>query len=355
MIFTISEHMRFVDEDESIRLTDFAFDLPTQRKFKDSGAMVAPATLARVGIMEYSAGQLGNLFADKPKGEVIKVMTRAEDLFHEDAIESARSAPITIGHPDVDVSVKNADYLQKGNLDGVPFKDEDGVHLSGHIILTHEESLNLVDAGVDQLSSGHDARLVRLSDEEAEELGYHAYKTNIRHNHIAIVPRGRAGSARIKDEKEEPNEEVKMYDQEHVSGLEARLDAAVTLADSLKAKLTEAEAKLTDEHIQSLVDKRLVFLQNVAQFTEQDVSKMSEIDAMQVALKDTLGKDYVDRDASFIRTRYQILVEEGVPQEQATDISQALHDHALNSSKPEQMAKSPSQEARERMIARATK
>ena len=154
-----SEHMRFHDEEEleTIRLVDFAFDLPSQRKFKDSGAMVARATLARVGIMEYSAGQLGSLFADKPKNEVIKVMTRAEDLFHADAIESARSAPITIGHPAEDVTIKNADYLQKGNLDGVPFADEDNIHLSGYIVLTHEESLNLVDAGVDQLSSGHDA------------------------------------------------------------------------------------------------------------------------------------------------------------------------------------------------------
>ena len=354
-----SEHMRFHDEEEleTIRLVDFAFDLPSQRKFKDSGAMVAPATLARVGIMEYSAGQLGSLFADKPKTEMIKVMTRAEDLFHADAIESARSAPITIGHPAEDVTIKNAEYLQKGNLDGVPFADEDNIHLSGYIVLTHEESLNLVDAGVDQLSSGHDAKLVRLSDEDAEKLGYHAYKTNIRHNHIAIVPKGRAGSARIKDEDEQGDKtnEVKMYDQEYVSGLEAKLDAAVTLADSLKGKLEAAEAKLTDEHIQSLVTARFEFLKDASQFTDQDLSTMTEIEAMQVALKDALGKDYSDRDEAFLRTRYQILVEEGVPQERDTDISQALRDHANNSSRPQPAAKTASQEARERMIARQTK
>lgn len=354
-----SEHMRFHDEEEleSIRLVDFAFDLPSQRKFKDSGAMVAPATLARVGIMEYSAGQLGSLFADKPKTEMIKVMTRAEDLFHADSIESARSAPITIGHPAEDVTIKNADYLQKGNLDGVPFADEDNIHLSGYIVLTHEESLNLVDAGVDQLSSGHDAKLVRLSDEDAEKLGYHAYKTNIRHNHIAIVPKGRAGSARIKDEEEQGDkqDEVKMYDQEYVSGLEAKLDAAVTLADSLKGKLEAAEAKLTDEHIQSLVTARFEFLKDASQFTEQDISGMTEIEAMKVALKDSLGKDYSGRDETFIRTRYQILVEEGVPQEATTDISQALRDHAQHGARREPEAKTASQEARERMIARQTK
>lgn len=337
--------LSFHDEAEDVvRLIDRCFDLPTQRKFKDSGAMVAPATIARTGIMEYSAGQLGALFSDRPATELIKVMTRAEDLFCADSLESYRSAPITIGHPDGDVTVENADILQKGNLDGIPFQD--GENLAGNIVLTQVEALNLVDAGVDQLSSGHDAKLVRLSDEDALKLGYHAYKTGIRCNHIAIVPRGRAGNAKIADEEEQ----VKMYDQDFVSGLEAKLDAAQTEAEELKVKLADAQTKLSDEAIEARVKARLEFLQEAAQFTDADLTGLSVLEAKRVALKDACGKDYADRDEAFINVRYDILVEEGFEAE--TDMSQALRDHAVNPDVHLKDEKAPQQTARDRMIQR---
>lgn len=344
------QRLRFHDEaDNVVRFSDRGYQLPSKRKFKDSGAMIAPVTIARTGIMEYSAGQCGDLFSDWPATKVVKVMTRAEDLFCADSIELYRSAPITIGHPVNDVDTDNASYLQKGNLDGIPFRD--GEQLAGHIVLTHSEALTLVDNGVNELSSGHDATLIRLSDEEAEEMGYHAYKTNIKPNHIAIVHKGRAGTARIGDDISMiPSEEVKMYDQEHVTGLEARLDAAVTLSDELKGKLQAAEAKITDEAIQGLVDARLEFMQEVAQFTDTDVSKMSKIEAMKVALKDACGKDYSDRDDAFINIRYSILVEEGG--EADTAITAALRDGLPGEVDPQEKVLSAAEAARARMIER---
>lgn len=356
----MSQRITFRDEAELelTRFVDEGCDLPTQRKFKDSGAMIAPATIARTGIMNYSAGQCGKLFSDWPATKVVRVMTRAEDLFHADSLELYRSAPITIGHPDEDVSIDNAGWLQKGNLDGIPFQD--GEQLAGHVVLTHKEALDLVDAGVSQLSSGHDATLIRLSDEDAARLGYDAYKTNIRPNHVAIVPKGRAGSARIADEDEgagktkEDEGQVKMYDQAHVSGLEAQLEASVTLADGLKAEVQELKLKITDEAIQVLVNKRLEFMTEVAQFTDADISGMSELDAKKIAIKDACGKDYSDRDEHFINARYSILLEEGT-ESGGTDISQAFRDHIKD---PEIKVKSEptqSESARQRMIDRQSK
>ena len=361
--------IRFVDESdlEVIRITDDSFELPSQRKFKDNGAMIAPATIARTGVMEYSAGQLGKLFADMPPSSIIKVMTREEDLFHEDSLESYRSAPITIGHPKEDVTIENAAELQHGNLDGIPMRDGD--HLTGQIVLSTAKAIDLVEAGVEQLSSGHDARLVRLSDEDAERLGYHAYKTNIRCNHIAIVPRGRAGSARIADNAEEvvegvvdnaelkddQEQEAKLYDQEYVSGLEARIDAQEAEVAALKAQLKDAQEAASDEALEQRVQELLDFRAGVSKFTDADISGMSKVDAMRVALQDALGKDYSKHSDTFVETRYAILLEEGVPGGD-TEITQALRDHASSLHVNSELTpkESPAATARARMIARYT-
>ena len=182
------------EETTTVKLNDFASDLPSERKFKDSGAMIAPCTIARTGIMQYRASECGTLFKDRDPNSIVKIATLEEDLFCKDSLESYRSAPITVNHPKEDVTIKNAKDLQKGNLDSVPFAD--GALLSGHIVINDEDTLKLIDEGTSQLSSGHSCTLV-MADSNLE---YDAYKTKIRANHIAIVESGRAGSARIADE-----------------------------------------------------------------------------------------------------------------------------------------------------------
>ncbi|MGI4214911.1 hypothetical protein ACR2VI_28150, partial [Klebsiella pneumoniae] len=175
-----------------------------------------------------------------------------------------------------------------------------------------------------------------------------------------IVPKGRAGNARIADEDEqgsgEPQGEgqVKMYDQEFVSGLQAQLAAAQEREASLKLKLADAELKLTDEAIEARVKERLDFLTEVTQFTDEDVTGMTAVEAKRVALKDSLGRDYADKDDVFINMRYSIMVEEGVP-ERDTDLTRALRDNANNQQLGTATVEpSAAEKARQRMIDRQT-
>lgn len=112
----------FHDEATTVNLNDRGIDLPTQRKFKDSGQMIAPATIARTGIMQYRAKERGLLFADRDPNSIVNILTDATELFDEESINSYRSAPITVGHPDVDVDVENAKDLMKGQLEGLPLR-----------------------------------------------------------------------------------------------------------------------------------------------------------------------------------------------------------------------------------------
>jgi len=125
--------------------------------------------------------------------------------FSTASLESYRSAPITIGHPETDVNTENAKELIKGVLEGMPMKDESGEMLIGTLVINDADTIALVRANTNQLSSGHTASLVMC---DFDTVGYHAKKTNIRANHIAIVPKGRAGVAAIEDSAEELEEVV---------------------------------------------------------------------------------------------------------------------------------------------------
>lgn len=397
----------FLRDEDIIQLHDLTFDLPTERKFKDSGAMIAPATIARTGIMNYRAGTCGALFADRDPESIVRIMTEASELFDADSIESYRAAPITIGHPLDDVSIENAKELMKGQLESVPFAD--GENLSGVIVLNEVEAINLVEAGVSQLSSGHNCVLV-LADAGED---FDAKKTKIRANHIAIVRRGRAGNAQIADEAldvktptaEELAEkhgvpiadveaviakgtkvelehttdttkaaeiardhiaesmeyygalaemeeelaakdeapEVKIFDQDFVDALDAKMDALAT-----KLALRDEEIAKFNDTLATSVKERIAFLSELAQFSDADFSEMSEHDAKVVALKDALGLDLKDKSKSYIDIRYDIMKDEGIKDE---GLSQAFKDTIDFVTTPVE-EKSPAQTSRDKMIAR---
>ena len=341
--------VRFIDEANPNlhSFMDKGLKLPTQRTFKDSGAMVAPAVLARTGIMQYLAKECGAAFADMDPNAVVNIMTRPEDLFDPESLASYHAAPITIGHPDDDVSIDNAKDLQRGHLDGIPIRDGDD--LTGQIVLTHAEAVDLVGSGeAEELSSGHDAIVVRVTDEEAKQLGYHAYKTNIRCNHFAIVRKGRAGNARIADEQ------VKMFDQAFVDGLQAKLDAAEESARTSEAKLADA-VKAHGEQLEAMVKEQVEFRLTLAKLSDADFTGMSMLEAKRVVLKDA-GIDLEGKSDDYVKIRFDIFLEDAA-KEDADDskMAQALRDAATHQQVPikkEPPKPSPAEEARQRMIDR---
>lgn len=352
--------VNFHDEASIVQLNDFASDMPSERKFKDSGAMIAPCTIARVGIMQYRASECGALFADRDPNSIVKIATLEADLFDADSIESYRSAPITINHPSEDVTVVNAKDLQKGNLDSIPFAD--GLLLSGHIVINDADTIKLIDSGTSQLSSGHSCVLV-LADAEAE---YDAFKTNIRANHIAIVERGRAGSAKIADEEITlSDEEIKLADTEaKLAKVETKLADTSKELDIAKAQLEDAEekivgvtkaleeatAKLSDAAIDKLVNLRLEFVQEVATLSDMDITGMSTIEAKRAVLKELKDRDFSDKSDTYIEARYDAALEDSDGESPMTNLLRKQVKVELNDKVVEPVSKAEA--ARERAIAR---
>src|SRR5450830_1756020 len=339
--------VRFHDEDTVVNLQD-KLHMPTKRKFKTSGQMIAPCTLARTGIMEYKAKDLGAQFKDHDPEAIIKVMTLPEDLFDEAAINSARSAPFTIGHPKDDVDTENAKELVKGMLEGVPCKDEAGEELIGTMVLNDADAIALVRANVNQLSSGHNATLV-LCDEAT--VGYHAKKTNIRINHFAIVPKGRAGTAAIADSADVEEEVIddvpviapvievaKVADA--VVEIKVADAALVAEVETLKAKLDDVTAKLADA---VAIGEKL---------KDIDVKGLTKLEVMRAVVTKVCPSAPTSMSDQYVEVRYGILLEDkDFVKDESTDLTQVLRDVAGKDVKP---AATPAknESAREAMIKR---
>lgn len=356
-----------LNDEASVTMQD-KLHMPTKRKFKMSGQMIAPCTIARTGIMEYQAKDLGEQFKDHAPDAVIKVMTLAEDLFDEASIDSYRSAPFTIGHPKDDVNTENAKELLKGMLEGTPCKDEAGEELVGTMVLNDADAIALVRANVNQLSSGHNAVLVLC---DFDTVGYHAKKTNIRANHIAIVPKGRAGTAAIADSvdvEEEVIDDVQVVAPvieaakvaDAVDEIKVADAALVAEVETLKAKLDDVTAKLADavalgekfQDIDALVEDRMAFVSQALTLADIEVKGLTKLEVMRAVVTKVCPLAPVNMSDQYVEVRYGILLEDkDFVKDESTDMTQALRDTIGVITKPV-VAPAKNETAREAMIKR---
>lgn len=168
-------------------------EVPTARQITDSGQMIVPCAFARTGEMVYSAGSL-NLKGVAPETPITVCRDEA-DVFEEASLLSFRSVPVTVGHPRdeagklVNVTAQNSDKYQVGVLEGMPTRNEDT--LTGTLVITRQDAIDVIEDGTKELSAGYTCDIEMVVDEQGVE---RFYQRRIRANHIAIVPKGRAGS-----------------------------------------------------------------------------------------------------------------------------------------------------------------
>lgn len=200
----------------SISLSD-RISVPTSRKLTDSGQMLVPCKFARTGSQSYLASQVFNTQAlldeqGLKAHDIIELHRDEATVFDAESMETFRSAPVTIGHPVDDkgnkiaVTSANSKELQVGVLEGMPARDGDT--LGGTLVLTAQEAIDALEEGTQELSAGYTCDIILVDGKYCQR--------NVRANHIAIVPKGRAGaSCRISDEALEAMEEdEKGYDEE---------------------------------------------------------------------------------------------------------------------------------------------
>ena len=182
--------------------------------------------VARTGIQRYLAGELG-LPGDPER--TVEVERREEDVFAPEAMASFEGKPVTDGHPAQAVAAENCAAYAKGHVQNVRRR---GGYLLADLYITDPCLRSQIENRVKrEISCGY-----RCVYEEAEGGCYR--QRNIRGNHVAVVPEGRAGRAvSIQDEKGRTSMSEFM---KSVSLLPEKLDRLLAALEALLAALAPA-------------------------------------------------------------------------------------------------------------------
>lgn len=144
--------------------------------------------IARTGEQIYTARELG--LTDGDPERPVRVFRHEADVFDPAALASFEGKDVTDGHPPEQVAPENHAAYSKGHVENVR---RDGDHIVADL---HIKDANLISEIRNRVK--REVSCGYLCNYEPEGDGYR--QTNIRGNHVAVVPKGRAGKdVAIKD------------------------------------------------------------------------------------------------------------------------------------------------------------
>lgn len=228
------------------RFTDLATVRVEPRKTQD-GYLVAQAFVARTGIQLYRGSEIGVINQD-----VVRVFRPEAEVKDAASVRTYTHAPITLGHPEVMVDADNWKDLAKGEV-STEAEWHDG-KLRLPLIVKDAEAIRAIEDGTRELSAGYTCDIDFTPGKTDAGEAYDAVQRRIRINHLAIVPRGRAGSeCRIGDADawgasplSDAGKEVLMTLRKiMVDGLEVETtDAGAAAIAKLQGKISDMSAEM---------------------------------------------------------------------------------------------------------------
>ena len=328
------------------RFTDAA-TIAGARKTQD-GYLVAEAFAVRTGVQHYTGAEVGLIDRD-----VVRVWRPEDEVKDPASVRTFSHAPITLGHPEK-VTADNWRDLAKGEVSTEAAWDGNKIKLP--LIVKDAEAIAAIEGGTRELSAGYTCALEFSDGVTPEGESYDAIQRNIRINHLAIVPRGRAGSeCRIGDgadkwgaapitpskQKEDTMsdalktvvlgdkaaqvavadaqiiEQFKADQAKALADAQAAHDKAIAAKDAeidkIKGQLDAANEKVLDD---AALDKRVADRADLigkAQTIAKDVKTagLSDAEIRKAAVVAKLGDAAVaDKSDAYIEARFDVLAED---------------------------------------------
>lgn len=160
------------------------------------GYLVATSRVARTGVQEYLARELGDIAtaAGFKPDDVVRVYRHADQVFHKDSLTSITRLPVTIDHPGEDVTADNWAKMAVGDIGDAYATEPEWIVVNP--MLKDAAAVKAARTTHPELSMGYSANIVKARD----GLDADFEVSDIRYNHLALVPKARAGDkARIGD------------------------------------------------------------------------------------------------------------------------------------------------------------
>lgn len=183
-----------------VQVVDFV-ELPASaRVITNEGYLKAPAQIARTGVQEYFASELG---LDKSRGydanKLVRLLRPSEEVGASDTIRSFDGQAMAVGHPPKGINASNWRTVAVGDFANVKMA---GDYMLADVTVRDAAAVAKVQAGTSQLSCGYDFDLDLTPGTTGDGQAYDGVQRNIRGNHLSIVDRARGGlGCRIGDGK----------------------------------------------------------------------------------------------------------------------------------------------------------
>lgn len=228
------------------------------------GYLRIPAAIARHGIYDYLASELRawgvQLNDSVPDNAIIKVYRDPGDVFDDSSMKTFEHKPLTKDHPLEPVSPATVNRDMIGMSLAPVFALPNGNDIGVDIQIMSADGIRDYQSGTRELSAGYQSTLVMEPGMTTDGQPYDMRQTKIIGNHIALVERGRAGTARLLDK--ETNMSDKLIDPvEHGKVKQQLADAEAKIVDLTKQNDKLAgenaalkDAQLTEDQIKEKVD-----------------------------------------------------------------------------------------------------
>lgn len=250
------------------------------------GYLVAEAFVAREGVQLYRGSEVG-----RPEQDIVRVWRPRDEVQAVGSVRSYTHAPITMGHPAEFVTSDNWSALAKGEV-GDEAEWRDG-KLRLPLILKDASAISAVEAGTRELSAGYTCRLEFADGRTEDGQPYDAVQRDIRINHVAIVPAGRAGAdCRIGDEAvswgASPIPTRDASKEGHMAELRK------IMVDGLSVETTDAGAQAIEKLTQTIAAKDAALATKDAQHADALAAKDAALAAAEAARDAALAKVLTD-------------------------------------------------------------
>ncbi|MBE8590767.1 DUF2213 domain-containing protein [Pseudomonas sp. MAFF 301449] len=167
----------------------------TQREYTDEGFLKVPGRVARTGIQEYLARELG---LDGDPMRVVRVYRPEEEVFNDASLNTYDASDITSPHPPLLVTALTYKGVAVGVVRGPGRRDGDFVVCD--LIVKDQKTIDEIIGGKCELSAGYTAVYDETPGVTEDGQAYDYIQRDIKINHVAIVERARAGAnARVFD------------------------------------------------------------------------------------------------------------------------------------------------------------
>lgn len=237
------------------------------------------AVVGNVGVQIYNGYELG--FAN---GESkVKVHRKEEYIFAEDSLQTLEDKPITLEHPDEMVNSENVRQHIRGHVkSGSVRRDGDDMvcdlviqdkELIDRIAPEDENGKRAISNEFRDLSLGYNAKLEPYEDTDE------FVQTDIEYNHLAVVKRGRAANAIIRDSvKEKENKPMKFMDWLFGKKLLINDDETFMVIKDEEKVVSQSEVTEKREYVDPMEhDKKITSERKTTEVVKEDDGEDAEI------------------------------------------------------------------------------